>query len=43
MTIVVVGDGSKVKHELEYFAPVELYDTNGKPAKHAVADSKKGS
>ena len=32
MTIVVVGDADKVKQELEYFAPVEMFETSGKPS-----------
>jgi predicted Zn-dependent peptidase len=30
LTICVVGDAKKVKPDLEYFAKVNLYDTNGK-------------
>ena len=30
LVISVVGDASKIKSELEYFAPVALYDTSGK-------------
>jgi len=33
LTIVAVGDAAKVKSELEYFAPVEVYDTSGKLVK----------
>lgn len=36
MTIVVVGDGAKIKHDLEFFAPVETYDTAGKATKSAA-------
>jgi zinc protease len=30
LAIVIVGDASKIKKELEYFAPLEVYDTTGK-------------
>jgi predicted Zn-dependent peptidase len=30
LVITVVGDAAKIKHDLEYFAPVEVYDTSGK-------------
>ncbi len=32
MQIVAVGDGSKIKSILEKLGPVEVYDTDGKPA-----------
>ena len=30
IAITVVGDASKIKHDLGFFAPVEVYDTSGK-------------
>ncbi len=30
IVISVVGDASKIKQDLQYFAPVEVYDTSGK-------------
>jgi len=29
IVISVVGDASKIKKDLEYFGPVEVYDTSG--------------
>lgn len=43
MAIVVVGDGKKIKKDLEYFAPVELFDTAGKPVGGSGASAKKSS
>lgn len=31
LTIVVVGDADKIKSDLEYFAPVSVFDTDGRP------------
>lgn len=33
IVIAVVGDANKVKSELEYFGPVEIYDTSGQLSK----------
>ncbi len=33
MVITVVGDGAKIKSDLEYFAPVTVFDTTGNPKK----------
>lgn len=30
IVITVVGDGAKIKNDLQYFGPVEVYDTQGK-------------
>ncbi|HEY9719156.1 MAG TPA: pitrilysin family protein [Trichormus sp.] len=30
LVIAVVGDAAKIKHDLEFFGPVEVYDTSGK-------------
>lgn len=38
LTIVAVGDASKIKKELEYFAPIEVYNVDGKMVEHG--DSK---
>lgn len=43
MVITVVGDANKIKRELELFAPVDLYDTQGKPMKEAVGTAKPGA
>ncbi len=43
MVITVVGDANKIKRELELFAPVDLYDTQGKPMKEATGTSKPGA
>jgi len=32
MQVVAVGDGSKITAVMEKFGPVEVYDTDGKPA-----------
>jgi hypothetical protein len=39
--IVAVGDASKIKSVMEKYGPVEVYDTEGKPAatKAATAPS----
>jgi predicted amidohydrolase len=39
MVIIVVGDAGKIKEELEFFGPVEVYDVNGKIIKTAAAKS----
>lgn len=39
MVITVVGDAGKIKEELEFFGPVEVYDVNGKIIKTAAAKS----
>lgn len=43
LTIVVVGDAAKIKSDLEYYAPVEVYDTKGQVIKQAVGAINKGS
>ena len=30
LVIAVVGDAAKIKHDLEFFATVDVYDTSGK-------------
>lgn len=35
ISIVIVGDAKHIKHELEYFAPVEVWTTEGKPVQSA--------
>jgi predicted Zn-dependent peptidase len=37
--IVAVGDGSKIKAVLEKYGPVEVYDTEGKPASARAAST----
>jgi len=37
LAIVVVGDASKIKPDLQYFAPVDVYDTSGKLVNPATA------
>jgi zinc protease len=39
LTIVVVGDAAKIKPDLQYFAPVQVFDTSGKPVGSATAGS----
>ena len=39
MQVVAVGDGSKIKSVMEKFGPVEVFDTEGKPAATAPAAS----
>jgi zinc protease len=36
IVISVVGDASKIKQDLQYFAPVEVYDTTGKLSSDAT-------
>jgi zinc protease len=43
MVITVVGDANKIKRELELFAPVDLFDTQGKSMKEATGTSKPGA
>lgn len=43
MVITVVGDANKIKRELELFAPVDLYDVQGKPMKEATGTTKPGA
>lgn len=39
LVISVVGDASKIKQDLQYFAPVEIYDTTGKLSSDATNNS----
>ena len=43
LVISVVGDASKIKPELEYFAPIDVYDTAGKLSDEAKPDTNPGS
>ncbi|MBI4533472.1 MAG: insulinase family protein, partial [Candidatus Melainabacteria bacterium] len=43
LTIVVVGDASKIQSELEYFAPVAIFDTSGKPVNSTASSGGNGS
>lgn len=38
IVISVVGDASKIKQDLQYFAPVEIYDTSGKLSSDATSN-----
>lgn len=38
LVISVVGDAAKIKQDLQYFAPVEIYDTTGKLSSDATAN-----
>ncbi|MBS1954013.1 MAG: insulinase family protein [Cyanobacteria bacterium SZAS-4] len=38
IVISVVGDASKIKQDLQYFAPVEVYDTTGKLSSDATSN-----
>ena len=37
LAIVIVGDANKIKPDLQYFAPVDVYDTSGKLVNPATA------
>jgi predicted Zn-dependent peptidase len=43
IVICVVGDASKVKPELQFFAPVDVYDTSGELSKDSKAEKNPGS
>jgi predicted Zn-dependent peptidase len=41
--ISVVGDANKIKSDLEYFAPVQVFDTSGNLVKGTASSSKPGA
>src|SRR5579885_706028 len=43
LTIVVVGDAKKIDSELRYFAPVSVFNADGKPVESAEAPEKSRS
>lgn len=43
IVISVVGDAQKIKPDLEFFAPIELYDVSGNPIKGTASSSKPGA
>jgi predicted Zn-dependent peptidase len=43
LVISVVGDANKIKPELEFFAPIDVYDTSGKLSTDGKAEANTGS